>query len=96
MASDQPSRTAAHPLARHVLRAPAFVRRAAARAAATVEERWMLAQPRPVRESYVREVIDRGGSERLAEIWLLRQPESVRESYVVEVLEPQVRQQRGG
>ena len=48
----------------------------------------MLEQPRHVRDSYVREVIDRGGDERLAEIWMLRQPDAVRESYVKEVLEP--------
>ena len=36
----------------------------------------------------MREVLDRGGDERLAEIWMLRQPDAVRESYVKEVLEP--------
>jgi hypothetical protein len=41
-----------------------------------------------VRAAYVREVLDRGGDERLAEIWMLRQSEAVRESYVREVLEP--------
>lgn len=48
----------------------------------------MLRQPDAVRASYVRDVLDRGGDERLAEIWMLRQPDAVRESYVREVLEP--------
>ena len=77
-----------HPLARHVLRAPAFVRRAAARRAGGREEAWILAQSQAVRESYVSEVLDRGGDDRLAEIWMLRQPRPVRESYIREVLEP--------
>jgi hypothetical protein len=50
----------------------------------------MLRQSRRVRDSYVREVIDRGGDERLAEIWMLRQPQAVRESYIKEVLEPKL------
>lgn len=84
----EPNLRIAHPLARHVLRAPAFVRRAAATQARGPHELWMLRQPRRVRDSYVREVLDRGGDERLAEIWMLRQPDEVRESYVREVLEP--------
>lgn len=48
----------------------------------------MLRQQRHVRNSYVREVIDRGGDERLAEIWMLRQSDAVRESYIREILEP--------
>ena len=50
----------------------------------------MLRQPRGVRESYVREVIDRGGDDLLAEIWMLRQPDAVRKSYVKDVLEPKL------
>jgi hypothetical protein len=73
-----------------VLRGPAFVRRAAASQARDPVERWMLRQPRRVRDSYVREVIDRGGDGRLAEIWMLRQPQAVRESYVKEILEPRL------
>jgi hypothetical protein len=79
-----------HRLARMVLRAPHFVRRAAATQASAPEEQWILRQPRAVRDSYVREVIDRGGDERLAEIWMLRQPQAVRESYVKEILEPRL------
>ena len=76
-------------LARLVLRGPAFLGRAAAAAGGREPvEAWMLRQPRAVRHSYVREVLDRGGDERLAEIWMLRQADDVRESYVREVLEP--------
>lgn len=47
----------------------------------------MLRQPRKVRVSYVREVINATGDEdRLAEIWMLRQPDEVRESYIEQVL----------
>jgi hypothetical protein len=70
------------------LRAPALVRRAAATQARDPVEQWMLRQPKHVRTSYVAEVLDRGGDERLAEIWMLRQPEAVRESYIEEVLLP--------
>jgi hypothetical protein len=85
--SDQP-RTGADRLARLMLRAPNFIRRAAARQAREPVEAWMLHQTRAVRESFVREVLDRGGDPRLAEIWMLRQSEAVRHSYVREVLEP--------
>lgn len=77
-----------HRLARHVLKAPGFVRRAAATQTRDPVERWMLRQSPQTRQSYVREVIDRGGDERLAEIWMLRQPQAVRESYITQVLEP--------
>ena len=73
-----------------MLRAPALVRKAAARQARDPVEQWMLRQPRAVRASYVAEVLEKGGDERLAEIWMLRQPNKVRESYVKEVLEPQL------
>jgi hypothetical protein len=77
-------------LARMMLRAPDFVRRAAASQARGPEEQWMLRQSRKVRESYVRDVLDRGGDPRLTEIWMLRQPSAVRESYVREILEPKL------
>ena len=47
----------------------------------------MLTQPRHVRHSYVREVLENAGEPRAQEIWMLRQPGPVRESYVREVLE---------
>lgn len=80
--------TGAHRLARLVLRGPGFVRRAAATQAKEPVEAWMLRQPRAVRQSYVREVLERGGDDRLAEVWMLRQSDAVRESYVREILEP--------
>lgn len=80
--------TTSERLARHVLRAPGFVRRAAATQAKDPVEAWMLRQPDAVRHSYVREVLDRGGDDRLAEIWMLRQPQAVRDSYIAEVLGP--------
>jgi hypothetical protein len=82
--------TSSERLARRVLRAPAVVRRVAASQAKDPAEAWMLRQPESVRESYVREVLDRGGDERLTEIWMLRQPEAVRESYIESVLEPRL------
>jgi hypothetical protein len=74
--------------ARSVLLAPNLVSRTAARAAGAREESWMLSQPRDVRQSFVREVVDRGDDPLHAEIWMLQQPNAVRESYVREVLEP--------
>jgi hypothetical protein len=61
--------------------------RAAARTARTREEAWMLRQPRSVRESFVRDVLDRGDDPVLQEKWMLTQPDSVRHSYVSDVLE---------
>ena len=73
-----------------MLRAPALVRKAAARQAKDPVEQWMLRQPRSTRASYVAEVLEKGGDERLAEIWMLRQPEQVRESYIEQVLVPRL------
>jgi hypothetical protein len=83
-------------LARRVLLAPNLVSRAAARTAGAREEAWMLCQPREVRESYVREVVDRGEDPVHAEIWMLKQPEAVRLSYIREVLEPSLRSRATG
>lgn len=73
-------------LERAVLLAPDRVARAAAARAARPEERWMLLQPRAVRESYVRQVLAARDHRRAREIWMLRQPDPVRESYVRDVL----------
>jgi hypothetical protein len=82
-------RGARHRIERGVLLGPGFVRRTAAGRAAAPEERWMLLQERPVRESYVREVLDAAGDQELRrQIWMLGQPAAVRKSYVREVLEP--------
>lgn len=69
-----------------MLLAPDRVARAVARRASRPEERWILLQPRAVRESYAREVLAAGDRDRSGEIWMLRQPDAVRESYVREVL----------
>jgi hypothetical protein len=71
---------------RTILLAPAPVARTAALAATTDEARWMLAQPREIRRSYVEEVVDRPGDENAQERWMLKQRDSVRLSYVAEVL----------
>ena len=48
----------------------------------------MLGQPRPVRRSYVEEVVDRAEEDPHAqERWMLRQDDAIRESYVREVLD---------
>ena len=73
-------------LERAALLAPDRVARAAARRASRPEERWILGQPRPVRESYARQVLAAQDRDRAEEIWMLRQPDAVRESYVGEVL----------
>jgi hypothetical protein len=78
-------------LERWILSAPRSVARAAAGATPDPEERWMLRQPREVRMSYVREVLDRGGGAVHQQIWMLRQPDAVRLSFVAEVLEPAAR-----
>jgi hypothetical protein len=57
----------------------------------TAEEAWMLRQPKPVRASYVREVLDVPGDEELlTQIWMLGQSQAVRASYVRDVLEPRL------
>jgi len=45
-------------LQKHVLLAPAPIRRMAAARAKRPEEAWLLLQPRHVRESYVRNVLE--------------------------------------
>ena len=82
-----PAITPAQRLQRSVLLAPAAIAKAAATQVKLPEEQWMLRQSKHVRASYVSEVLDRGGEERLAQIWLLRQPQDVRESYIRHVLE---------
>lgn len=72
-------------LDRAVLLSPAPVARAAARTARALEERWLLRQPRAVRASYVREVLD-ADDPNAEEIWMLRRSKAVRESYIKEVL----------
>ncbi|MEA2493384.1 MAG: hypothetical protein QOJ29_1295 [Thermoleophilaceae bacterium] len=70
-------------IVKRVLLGPASVRRAAASRASDAKERWMLRQPLGVRQSFVREVLEKGGNE---EAWMLLQPDEVRRSYVSDVL----------
>ena len=72
---------------RRFLTAPDTVARAAARLAAEPEQRWMLCQPRAVRQSFAEEVFGRPDAELRQQIWMLRQPKAVRESYIADVLE---------
>jgi hypothetical protein len=71
---------------RRVLTAPGAIARAAARMAAEPEQRWILCQPREVRQSFADEVLGRPDMELRQQIWMLRQPKAVRESYIAEVL----------
>jgi hypothetical protein len=73
-------------LQRAVLRAPAPVARPLACLTGDAEQRWMLSQPRAVRESFLRDVIDGPPIARLDEFWMLRQSNEVRQSYVRQVL----------
>ena len=72
---------------RSILLAPAALAKAAALAANTTQERWMLGQPREVRRSYVAEVLDRPNDPHAQERWMLRQSDQVRHSYIREVLD---------
>ena len=50
-----------------------------------------MGQPKPVRESYVNEVLDaKGDRDLLSTRWLLRQSGDVRDSYVREVVDPKL------
>jgi hypothetical protein len=71
---------------RRVLTAPDPVARAAARLAGEREQRWMLCQPRAVRQSFAEEVFGRPDAELRQQVWMLRQSEAVRESYIADVL----------
>jgi hypothetical protein len=71
---------------RRVLTAPGPVARAAARVAALPEQRWILCQPREVRQSYAENVLDRPDEALQRQIWMLRQTQAVRESYIAHVL----------
>ncbi len=71
---------------RRVRTSPGPVARAAARMAALPEQRWILLQPREVRQSYAEQVLGRHDEELQRQIWMLRQPKAVRESYIADVL----------
>jgi hypothetical protein len=71
---------------RRVLTAPGPVAKAAARVATLPEQRWILRQPRDVRQSYADDALGRPDEALQQQIWMLRQEQEVRESYIVEVL----------
>ena len=71
---------------RRVLTAPGPVARAAARVATLPEQRWILCQPRDVRQSYAENVLGRPDEALQQQIWMLRQKQEVRGSYIAEVL----------
>ena len=71
---------------RRVLTAPGAVAKAAARVATLPEQRWILCQPRDVRQSYADDVLGRPDEALQQQIWMLRQKKEVRESYIAEVL----------
>ena len=71
---------------RRFLTAPDAVARAAARLAPEPEQRWMLCQPRKVRQSFAEHVFGRPDAELQQQIWMLRQTKEVRESYIADVL----------
>jgi hypothetical protein len=83
-----PAATVTSMIAREVLLAPDILARAAVAATSEAAHRWMLCQPRQVRTSFVREVLDRGNGEREQRIWMLRQAESVRRTYLRDVAGP--------
>jgi hypothetical protein len=74
------------PTERRVLTAPGPVAKAAARVAALPEQRWILQQPREVRQSYAEHVLGRPDEDLRQQTWMLRQSKAVRESYIEQVL----------
>jgi hypothetical protein len=71
---------------RRILTAPAPVARAAAKMAALPEQRWILCQPREVRQSFAEDVLGQPDEALRQQVWMLRQPKDVRESYIRQVL----------
>ncbi len=69
-----------------MLTSPGPVARAAARVASLPEQRWILQQPREVRQSYAEHVLGRPDERLQQQIWMLRQAKAVRESYIAHVL----------
>ena len=79
-------RSSSSPSERRVLLAPDAVARAAIPLAPDAEARWMLRQPRAVRESFVRRVLEKRDPPPREQIWMLLQKDEIRESYAREVL----------
>jgi hypothetical protein len=84
------NRTVAFPrMDKAVLLGPTPLARAAALAAKQADERWLLRQPRRVRATYVKGVLENPDDPHAEEIWMLRRSKAVRESYIREVLRAQ-------
>jgi hypothetical protein len=78
-------------LERSALLAPDFIATSAANATNDPQAKWLLHRPKPVRESYVHEVLDKQGDRTLlSTAWLLKQPDDVRASYLRDVVDPQL------
>jgi hypothetical protein len=76
---------------RSALLAPDFIAAAAANGTNDPQAKWLLHRPKPVRESYVHDVLDQKGDRTLLSTrWLLTQPNDVRESYLRDVVDPQL------
>jgi len=76
---------------RNALLAPDFIASTAAEASNDPQAKWLLKQPKSVRESYVHEVLDKkGDKDLLSQRWLLTQSDDVRESYVSAVVDPKL------
>jgi hypothetical protein len=76
---------------RSALLAPDFVASAAAGATDDPQAKWLLHKPKPVRESYVHQVLDaKGDRDLLSTRWLLTQSDDVRASYVRDVVNPKL------
>lgn len=69
--------------ARAVLAGPDFLARRVAGSQSDPQQRWMLARPRELRRSFLREVVEEGGDQ---ERWMLLQDDETCRSYVDEVL----------
>jgi hypothetical protein len=76
---------------RSALLAPDFIAAAAANGTDDPQAKWLLHRPKPVRESYVHDVLDQKGDRTLLSTrWLLEQPDDVRASYLRDVVDPQL------
>jgi hypothetical protein len=71
---------------RQILMSPDVVARAAAAMAPDREARWMLRQPRELRQSFAEDVLGAADRELAQEVWMLQQPLAVRLSFLEDVL----------
>jgi hypothetical protein len=74
------------PAERQILLAPDVVARAAAAMAPDREARWMLRQPRALRQSFAAEVLGQADRETAQQVWMLRRPREVRLRFLEQVV----------